>query len=422
MEDAGSQAIKEIVRLLGEGKTKNAAKIQAILMGLESLPQAHSVASGIVDSWPASSTFGPLTDNKALVGGGVGIAGLASVPYLQEFLAWIQREFKLPLVTSPITMLFIVAGLGALAGAVYSIFKHGGIAWPTIGLQGGEDVNHERVLTLTRYGILNESGVGALAAVSTIWLTTIGLIPPEGRTDATPPTVAKGSSESPSKQNEQGTPESTDSGSNANKKMEAKNLLSYSVLIGALVSGWLGARMRSFRLDQGLMKSLLASAVASDRQSREVQQKVETAPGAVGIAQALGFEVVGGATKPPPPRTPPTEPKSPLELQLFQLLNEAKVRAATGQLGPLTSAATGLTLGLLESVRTLDPVIRQVLDAFTVNDVAAMEPDDFISMAKERGLDVSQVGAILRIVHSAAKNTAVNLKQQPGNWSWPPPS
>lgn len=106
-------------------------------------------------------------------------------------------------------------------------------------------------LTLTQYGILNERLFGAVAAVTTIWLSTVGLVPPGSQT------VMVADAQAP--ENVQN-PEGERKG-----PVKKPNLLTYSVIAGALVSGWFGAPMRTFRLNTELLQGDLAVAAESEK-------------------------------------------------------------------------------------------------------------------------------------------------------------
>lgn len=266
-------------KLLNAGKAKDSPEIVTLLETIKATPtpENYIFAKKVVEYWPQTkpATMNYLTHPATLIGGGVGLFGLASVQWLQPFLVWLQKSITLPIVQSPGVLLLIVAALGAMAGAGYSIYCQRGIMLPQFGK------TEEGVLTFSRLGILNELGFGALAAATTIWLAAIGIVPFPNMTTSsdTPPTTAA----------------SVTAGTvGATSPTTATNLLSWSVVMGSLVSGWYGARMRTARLDQALLTSALAKTAVNDKLSPELEAKILTAPSAaVAATLATGLKVVG---------------------------------------------------------------------------------------------------------------------------------
>lgn len=124
--------IDEIFKQLNAGKAKDSPEILALLATAKDTdPGSYEMATKIVNNWPgATQPPRPWSDvlpgRNALMGGGLGVAGLASIPWIQPLMAWLQQNVALPAIHSPSILFFIVAGLGAIAGAVYSIYVHGG--------------------------------------------------------------------------------------------------------------------------------------------------------------------------------------------------------------------------------------------------------------------------------------------------------
>jgi hypothetical protein len=322
--------IDQIFKQLKLGKSKVSSEIVALLSTIDTnnQPKLHAIAMQIVENWPETqqsvSWMDRLPARSTLMGGGLGIAGIVSLPWMQQILAWFERDYTLPTVQSPLLLLVIVGGLGAIAGAGYSIYCQRGIVRPEFGQRQG-------VLTLTRYGILNEIAFGALAAVTTIWLVTVGLVPPpagstpaasnESTTAATTPAPAPnapwreplmvlpyaplvtspdsafdGWSISPSVL--PNAPAATPPAAAPAATPNAPSLLSYSVILGSLVSGWMGARMRSFRLGQSLLTDALSKTAVLEPKSPEVAAQIRVASPAAAAQLATGMDVIGARLGP----------------------------------------------------------------------------------------------------------------------------
>ena len=402
--------IDEIFRQLRAGKAKDSPEILALLATIKTAqPESHAIAVQIVENWqsaPSRSEPGPwmsvLTNPTTLMGGGLGIAGIFSLPWIQPVLGWIQQNVPLPVVQSPPLLLLIVGALGAIAGAGYSIYCHKGIVLPELGKPEG-------VLTLTRFGIVNEISFGAMAAVMTIWLAAVGLALPQANPVALPNPGAAAN-----------LPVAVPGAAAVVAAPIDKNLLSYSVVLGALVSGWMGARMRSSRLDQSLLKKALAKTSEMEPQSENRAKEILEAKSASAAATlATGMRVVGTsvASKTDAATVPDVMPGFPETL--FQLLDETRVRAAAAKNGPLKNDGAWLTLAMLHSLAVVNPVIRQVLGDFKLMEIAAMPLEELNRRAKDVGIDVDQLGPLLVSLHSSTKEVAALLAQQPASWSWP---
>ena len=419
--------IDQIFKQLSAGKGKDSPEIVALLATIKSVqPNLYDVAVKIVDNYvtkpiPTSVTGGWPSFNT-LMGSGVGLAGLASTPWIRDALQWLELNHHLRPVTDPIWLLAIVAGLGATSGAAYSIYVHRGVVRPAVGQKDG-------VLTLTRYGILNEIFFGAVAAVTTIWLATVGLAPANASVKALVPDVTAASPNPPPTNPAPANPAPVNPAPENPVKTNAvvsplsdhgngNNLLSYSVIAGSLISGWYGARMRSFRLGQDLLQGALAETAVTDRMSPEMAARILAAPTAATAANlATGKDVVGANL--PKSLTPTSGQKSELDSKLFKLLDETRVRMAASNSGPINRDGAKLTLNQLQAFDVIDPIIRQVLGGLNLKEVANMSMDDFTAKAKAVGLDLPQLALLLATIQSAAKDVVSTLDQQPANWTWP---
>lgn len=404
--------IDEIFKQLKAGKAKDSPEILALLATVRSAqPDSYAIAVQIVENWQSTPKSEPsplmrlVTSRSTLMGGSIGLAGIFSLQWLQPAFAWFQQNVPLPVVQSPFLLLIIVGTLGALAGAGYSIYCQGGIVLPTLGKQ-------DDVLTLTRFGIVNEIGFGAMAAVMTIWLAAVGLALPQANPVAVPEPVAAADPATAANP-----PDREVALAPAPQK---QNLLSHSVVLGALVSGWLGARMRSSRLDQSLLTKALSKTSEMAPQSDTLAKEILAAPSASAAATlATGMRVVG--TLAPSKKDSLTAPEIAPNVQgrIFELLDETKVMASAAKNGPLKNDGAWLTLSMLKSLTVVNPLIRQVLGDFKLMEVATGSLDALNRQAKDVGIDVDQLGPLLTSLHTASKEVAAFLAQESTAWSWP---
>ena len=326
--------IDQIFEQLKLGKSKVSSEIVALLSTIDTnnQPKLHAIAVKIVENWPETqqsvSWMDRLPVRSTLMGGGLGIAGIVSLPWMQQILAWFEQDFTLPTVQSPLLLLGIVGGLGAIAGAGYSIYCHRGIVRPEFGQRQG-------VLTLTRYGILNEIAFGALAAVTTIWLVTVGLVPPpagstpaasnESTTAATTPAPAPNATlpeplmvfpyaplaTSPDPAFDAGwmVPPSVLPNAPAAtlpapaplcrcRHAESSELVELFRDFGIARVRLDGARMRSFGLGQSLLTDALSKTAVLEPKSPEVAAQIRVASPAAAAQLATGMNVIGAGLGP----------------------------------------------------------------------------------------------------------------------------
>jgi hypothetical protein len=437
-------AIQQLFKLLRETRSKDSPEVKTFLATIKEIkPDIYATLASIADNWQAPkdapSFTDRLPDRNTLLGGGVSIVALASTPMISTFVKSLETDHPLTKVTSPMVLLLIVAALGALAGAAYSIYSHRGVIFPEFGKKEG-------VLTLTQYGILNEIFLGAVAAVTTIWFAAVGIaIPGESATAAADSTTATASADANKPVNAD--PAANAGQEEATKKAAAQksatNLLSYSMIFGSLISGWFGARMRALRLGQGLLQEALADTAITEKMSPEMADKIRAAPTAsVAASLATGMRVVGanvpesitaaaaatidGTAAPAAVAAGPNVVQNPVvdgrpasEVRLFNLLDPSKVRVSAVTLGPLSRDSVWLTLNALQSFDVADPMVRQLLGDLKIKDVASMSIEDFLAQAKATHLDTTKLEPILLAIQATAKAAAAVLDQQPTNWSWP---
>ncbi len=370
--------LEQLVAYLKAGKRKDSPEVVVLLATIKSQqPDQLATAESIVRDWPQSAlaTLSPQT----LGIGTLGIAGVAGLPYAPAILQWLSKNVQLPNVTSPFLILIVIALVGAIAGACYSLYIHRGLVLP-------EFTKDQHKILLTQLGILNEIGFGALAASTSIWTSVIGLTSIPGGDPQTVATVGPD-----------------------------VNLLSWSVILGSLVSGWFGARMRSARLDQSMLQSVLADVSALPAGSQGLKTLIKSAPSATVAAQlATGKEIIG------------TRPKA-LEYaeakrasELWKLLDRKRVQEELGgkAIGFRADGA-GLTVGMLRGLNSLDPILANLIMDFSLVEIAQISDDEFAALVGKKGFATPEVTPLLHAIRKSSSQTMHVLSQLPSDWVWP---
>ena len=238
-------------------------------------------------------------------------------------------------------------------------------------------------LILTQYGILNELGFGAIAAATTIWMSVVGL-------SATPP-------------------------ADPTTISSTLNILSWSVIIGSAVSGWLGARMRSSRLDQSLLQTALAETSVLPSGSENLKNLIQSAPSATAAARlATGKEIVGTR------HNALASEEAKIANQLWRFLDESRVRTLlTEQNVLLKTDGVGLTLGMLQGLSGLDPITANLLNDIALPRVASLSDEEFRLLVVEMGVNRPELLPLLKSIRLSASQVLQIFNQLPSNWIWP---
>ena len=370
-------SIEQLILLLKAGKKKDSSEIVILIATIRtSEPDQASNAESIVRNWPETQPSVFPFSAQAIGLGGLGVAGVASLPFIQPILQWLTKNVPLPLVSNPLVLLIIVALIGAVAGALYSIYSHKGVVFP-------EFSKEQNKLILTQYGILNELGFGAIAAATTIWMSVVGL-------SATPP-------------------------ADPTTISSTLNILSWSVIIGSAVSGWLGARMRSSRLDQSLLQTALAETSVLPSGSENLKNLIQSAPSATAAARlATGKEIVGTR------HNALASEEAKIANQLWRFLDESRVRTLlTEQNVLLKTDGVGLTLGMLQGLSGLDPITANLLNDIALPRVASLSDEEFRLLVVEMGVNRPELLPLLKSIRLSASQVLQIFNQLPSNWIWP---
>jgi hypothetical protein len=301
-----------IIERLKKGSAKDSAEIQALLESLrQTSPELYEIAKRFIENWEEVPTTVRTSiieklPSPQVFGGGLGIATIASIPWLQSILRWLETNYPLANsgFTSPFSLLAIVAALGGISGAFYSIFLNRALVLPTF-----KKANNKVILS--NWGIGGEILHGLIASVVTVWFTTVGLSPIDIPTIPSAPLQQAPSPVTASRQLENAstfvsyqsdaTTMNEENNPPPSVNPRRSNLLTYSVIFGSLISGWYGARMRAFSLGQSLLKNVLADTATTPQLSKEVADMIRdsrTAADAAAIASQVR-EVVGAAVSVP---------------------------------------------------------------------------------------------------------------------------
>lgn len=271
------QELELVFEQLKLGKTKDSPEIKTLLASIRQVnPELYPITMRIVENWPSANSTNSISKHlpsgKTLFGGGLGLATVTSIPWISGIMGWLEKNYPLSNagITDPMSLLAIVAGLGAFAGGCYSIYYYRKIILPTFGKAGN-------AITLTQFGIADEMLHGLIASVATIWFVTVGLLPASiGTAIPIAPVPPEGSQSVEIRSRDitlvgyqettpvplSPTPEAT---TEQPKIRNDKNLLTYSVLFGSMIAGWYGARSRNLRLGQSYLQSGLAETATTEK-------------------------------------------------------------------------------------------------------------------------------------------------------------
>ncbi|HEX3151311.1 MAG TPA: hypothetical protein VHR66_24750 [Gemmataceae bacterium] len=282
--------------------------------------------------------------------GGLGIGAGAGAGATSFSWKDIQK-LPLPDVTNRWALLGIVALIGAIVGVAHVYYRNNWtLPWPTTRMENGT-----KVFSL---GFLRNMLVASGVAMATTWIAfaNVAVDPPdpngEVRTNAPEP---------------------------------RSTLLTWNVLVSAVVAGVMGSRMASGQVEmKDLWKTLGKVAEAPARPG--IKEKIDSAKTATDAAK------IAKQGLPPQPHE--------IEGELNQLVMPAvlaEARAKVGQPGP---EGAGLTLASLEVFQHLKPSVQTLLKNFEIAKVAEMSVDSFIQEADNRGIEASNFKDLLTSLHA----------------------
>ena len=253
--------------------------------------------------------------------------------------------------------------------------------------------------------------LGAIGAVTTVWVSAAGLngVVTGDVSAAINDDTTSQPSESESESSAGSETENAESGDasksqNGNGPPE-KNLLTFSVILGSIVSGWFGARMRSSRLNQLLLQNALAETARRESAAPELEPLIRSAPSAAEAARlATGKEVVGAF----PQRHHQVGVGA---RDLPKLLNVSLVQEKLGEQS-LRGNEHLLQLHMLATMETMQQGIVDVLGDIKITDAAMMSLEQFMGFAKENGIR-DGLDKPLRKIHEASVAVVQQIKAAP---------
>lgn len=310
--------------------------------------------------------------SKGMIGALCVLAGTAGVGIGK--IPW-EKLSKLPLpgVTNTWLLLAIVATIGALTGLAHAFYRNKrSLLVPVITRDGGR-------IHVKTFGYLANVAAGSGVAVLTAWMAMSNV------SAEAPPAVPP-------------------------------NLLSWNVLLSAVLAGVVGSRMASGDVET----SALLKALSTRTESPAVPglgKKVQEA--------STVMEAITVATGVPPPgfvpRTGTVADTSNAEKKLLALFEPKalkKVLTASGK--PLDSSGGGLTLATLAPFQNLTRGLQNLLGDIAIAEVANLSPDAFAEKVERRGIDVTAVRPALNTLHGDAVQVMQLLRALPATWSLGP--
>lgn len=323
--------------------------------------------------------------------GGTGV--IALVPNLRTLLNWLP----LPVIEQPLYLLPVVALLGALSGFCYSVFCNRGVVIPSFQNQSG-------VLVLTKMGFFNELLLGGIAAITTVWVSTVGLngVTTTSNFEITSNSSVSGETVQGEKNevvnNEAGDsknedPEKNLANKSQNTKQKSGNLLTFSVIIASAVSGWFGARMSYAKLNESLLRHALAEASSRNPAQAGIESSIlEASSSAEAVIIAIGKPVVG------------TLQSTALMDQVGETINLNLLKPKL-ESRPLQDNKHILVLGMLKVLGGAKPGIAALLGELKVADVASRTKEEFKQFATKKAGVAEGFDFLLDKIHKDSKAT-----------------
>jgi hypothetical protein len=331
------------------------AMVDGTLLASGGQPQAAPAQDGQSPWWASKLSIAGLS----VLGGGSAGAGLTNVSWQN-----LQKP-PLPDVTSQWTLLAIVAALGAVVGLAHSFYRNGwAFIMPVLARGDGR-------FQVNSLGFLHNVIAGAAVAVATTWIafsnTAVGNDAKKSATEAAVGAVPG-------------------------------SLLTWNVLMSAVVAGVVGSRMSSGQVEKNTLWQALS--------------RVVEAPMSPGLAKDVldaktPFDAVTVATGTPPPgfvpRTGTASQTAETEKELLALFDRPALKDRLTKLGkPVDTDAAGLTLGVLGSFQDLNSTLQNVLGEIPIAAVATISFDDFTKEVASRGLNEGRITKLLTGLHAQA--------------------
>jgi hypothetical protein len=350
--------------LMASGPNSNDAQQIRQQIRLQS-PAEVNMADEMVKKWrdssaapppqPASSNSdGPSLPWKSvtavLAALGIGTGAGAGIDF--KSLPAYFENVPLPFIGNRWELLGVVAAVGAIVGFLYSFYRNNWtIVMPAFS-------RSQQQFKVASWGFLRNVVMGATVAAATTWTAFSSM----------PATAAGG------------------------------NLLTWTVLLSAVVAGIVGSRMTSGEAE----KNVLWDALARSAENPAVPGLGPSVRNAKTPDLASKI-VTGGAVKP-----------AEIQADLLTLFDLPTLKALLQKLGkPLNQDADGLTIEPLEQFQAMKPALKEPLKNLEVRNVAVMTPEQFHGQVDRQGIDAARFKDLLTGVHGQAVRAMTNLAAWP---------
>ncbi len=373
--------ITSLVNALKAGGPSSAG-VQQILQEINTqFPAQADVARTILDGWPASPVKPPqpassnsgfdftswkfITPVLAALGLGTGAGAGIDTKSLMESL----KTIPLPHIGNRWELLGVVAAVGAIVGLAYSFYRNN---WTIILPTFSKSQNQ---FQMGSFGFLRNVFMAALVSAATTWLAFSNQAVPPGD----------------------------------------GNLLTWTVLMSAVVAGVVGSRMVSGEVEKNVLWEALSSSAAKPAVPG-LATLVDNAKTALDAAAIATGKVVPGV-KPPKEMSLVRQPAE-IEADLLKLFDRPALKDWLAQRGtPIGNDGGKVPLGTLEEVQPLKSPLKTALKDLEIVPVADMSSDAFRAVVDQRGIEAASFKELLDGVHGAAVRVKEQFSSLPVGWS-----
>lgn len=362
----GEADFAEVQRLLAEIDVKYPneawrarAMVDGVIISQGGQPQTKAPPAA-ESSWLSPKTLWPLL-------GGLGVGGSAGAGLMS--ISWTDlKKPPLPDITNQWILLAIVGVVGALAGVGHAFYRNNfALNLPSFSWQGGQ-------FKIGSFGFLRNMFVATLVSIATTWFgfANVSAETSEPTKEVRPPAPTPGTT-----------------------------LLTWNVLISAIVAGVVGSRMASGEVDMNNLWQALGKVAESPGVPglNSLVKNAKTANDAVKIA----LRAV-------------TSPTAELEKVLLGRFDLNVLRDTISKLGkPLDVKGERVTLASLKILQDYNARIQDLLKSVEI-ETAARSVDALAAEARNRGLNPDTHKEVLERLHAAAQDVMKSFRDLPPTW------
>jgi hypothetical protein len=337
---------------------------KAIVNGWVGIPRG-SARTASADPGFSFSSWKFIAPVLAALGIGTGAgAGIGTKSLLEPL-----KTLPVPVVSNRWELLGVVAVVGAVVGFAYSFYRNNWtIILPTFSRSQDQ-------FKLASWGFLRNVLVAAVVSVATTWFAF----------------------------------------SSAPKPASDGNLLNWTVLVSAIVTGLVGSRMASGEVEKQVLWEALTMS-AEKPAVPGLARLVENAKTPLDAAALVTGQPVPGVK--PPKEMSLVRLSAEIEANLLKNFDRPALKKWLVTRGtPLGKDGTGVPLGTLEQVQVFKSSLKVAIKDIEIQQVASMSSDAFRWELEKRGIEFASYKDSLDDVHNAAVRVKELLGSLPAGWS-----